>query len=529
MLSKSFQYSLIVAFGGFIFGLDAAIISGTVKFISIEFNLSDLQLGSVVGAPGLGVVIALLFTGLLTDRYGRKNVLLGIAMLYIVSAISSALAPTFEALIAARFLGGLAFTSLTVSAMYIGEIAPAHLRGKLVSSNQINIVVGLSTAYFLNYIILQLSDSQYPWVQSLGLDEHIWRWMLATEVLPAIAWLALLVSVPRSPRWLLFRGREAEARLAMGKLRPAGVIDEEIETIKGNIDANQDDRSLRSQFKILISKRMRLAFFVGLTIAIAQQTTGINAVLFYAPTVFEQVGIGTDAAFMQAVFVGLSSLVFTLLALLLIDKVGRRPLTLWGLLWLVISLAVCGFAFRSSTYTLTNEVHATLAEVVDTEKLSGMVGIEYSSDIDFKNALKEALGPSAARAKESQLIQEAANMPSTLILFGILSFICAFHFSVGPVMWVLFSEIFPIAIRSLAIPFFALITSIVSYLVQQFFPVLLNTFGADVVFFLYAGVTFIGWLVLVKILPETKNKSLEEIERSMSGILKPNIKGGDFA
>ena len=515
MQKNAFRYALIVAFGGFIFGLDAALISGTIKFITAEFNLSDLQLGTVVGAPGFGVIIALLFTGFLADKYGRRTVLIAIAALYVVSAFCSTIAPTFLTLVSARFLGGLAFTSLTVSAMYIGEIAPAHMRGKLVASNQINIVIGLSTAYFLNYLILQLSNSGTDWVEQIGLAEHTWRWMLGTEILPAVVWLGLLMTVPRSPRWLMLKGEEAEARKVMATLMPAEQIDAEILVIKDSLAASQNELNITDQLKKLFSLKLRLAFLIGLTIAIAQQTTGINAILFYAPTVFEQVGLGTDAAFMQAIFVGLTSFVFTVLALVLIDRIGRRPLTLWGLLWLVVSLAICAYGFHNSSYQLTEEVHETLSETVETIKLDPIIGIEYPSDIAYKAALKETLGEAVARTNESQLIQAAANMPSTLILFGILSFICAFHFSVGPIMWVLFSEIFPTSIRGIAIPFFALITSIVSYLVQQFFPLLLNTMGGANVFLLYAGVTFIGWLVLVKILPETKNKTIEEIEREL--------------
>ena len=515
MQFTAFRYALIVAFGGFIFGLDAALISGTVRFITEEFQLSDLQVGTVVSAPGFGVIIALLITGYLADRYGRKKLLMGIAALYIVSAVCSTIAPNFPALVAARFLGGLAFTSISVASMYIGEIAPSHMRGKLVASTQINIVVGLSAAYFLNYLILQASNSGAVWVSSLGIDQYTWRWMLGTEIIPAFIWLLLLLSIPRSPRWLILQGRIAEAKSVMRRLIPSNQVNIEVENIQQSLAQAGNDASMMTQLKKIFSPKMRLAFYIGLTIAIVQQATGINAILFYAPTVFEQVGIGTDAAFMQAVFVGITSFVFTILALLLIDRIGRRPLTLWGLFWIVISLGICAYGFNQSTYQLPEEVHTVMAEDIETSKLASIIGTSFTSDVAFKRSLKNLLGEKAARKHESKLIQLAGKMPSTLILFGILSFICAFNFSVGPIMWILFSEIFPVAVRGLAIPFFALITSTVSYLVQQFFPVLLNTMGARDIFLLYGLMVFIGLVILTKILPETKNKTIEEIEREL--------------
>lgn len=516
MRTNAFRYAAIVALGGAIFGLDAALISGTVRFITEEFGLSDWQIGSVVSAPGFGVLFALLATGFLADKYGRKKIIQVIAALYILSAIWSTMAPSYYHLLAARFLGGLAFTSLSLAAMYIGEIAPTKMRGKLVAMNQINIVVGLSAAYFINYIILQASNSDASWVTDLGLGQNTWRWMLGAEIIPAILWFVLLFTIPRSPRWLVLQGHIEEARSVMARLMPAYQIEEEIAHIQKSIEKAGGQASPWTQFKRLIEPSLRVAFIIGLTFAIVQPITGINAILFYAPTVFEQVGLGTDAAFMQAVFVGLISLVFTILALLLIDKVGRRPLTLWGLLWAALSLGICAYGFHHATYTLTDESLATLPATLDTSPLQSLLGIEYDSDISFKDAVKQALGESTARSYESQLIQSAADLPASWILFGILSFIAAFQFSVGPVMWVIFSEIFPTRVRGVAIPAFALVTSIVSYLVQQFFPWQLSHMGASDIFLFYATASAIGLLAMYKYLPETKNKSIEEIEATLA-------------
>ncbi|WNJ19109.1 sugar porter family MFS transporter [Pontibacter sp. G13] len=515
---QAFRYAFIVSLGGFIFGLDAAIISGTVKFITSEFQLSDLRIGAVVSAPGFGVLFALLGAGYLSDNYGRKKTLQLISILYLVSAVCSALAPNFMSLVAARFIGGLAFTSLSLASMYIGEIAPSNMRGKLVSMNQINIVIGLSAAYFINLLILKASQSPASWVTSLGLDQHTWRWMLGAEIIPAALWFWMLNSIPESPRWLMLMGRANDARASLERIFPGQDIEDQMEELTANASQDEDTRSTFEQVKQLFAPSMRTACLIGLVVAVVQPITGINAIMFYAPTVFEQVGIGTDAAFAQAVYVGLSSIVFTVMALLLIDRIGRRPLILWGLLWGVASLGVCSLGFGMAHYELSEQHVQQLSTELDAAKLAPMVGVVYDNDVAFKEALKEHLGETEAKQHEGRLIQMGGHLNSTLILLGILSFIGAFHFSIGPIMWVLFSEIFPIAVRGIAIPFFALITSIISYLVQQFFPLQLSMMGASEIFLFYAGMSALGLVVLVYFLPETKNKTIEEIEIALGNL-----------
>ncbi|AFV00519.1 sugar porter family MFS transporter [Simiduia agarivorans] len=511
----AFRFAAIVAFGGFIFGLDAALISGTVRFVTAEFGLSDLQVGTVVSAPGFGVIFALLVTGRICDALGRKAALLIIAALYLVSAVTSVIAPNFEALVAARFLGGLAFTSLSLASMYIGEIAPANMRGKLVSMNQITIVVGLSAAYFANYLILQASNHAAPWVESLGLATYTWRWMLAVEVIPALIWLLLLLTIPESPRWLVLQDRLDEAREVMRRLMPEGQVESQVAEIKASVASATVTKSFAAQVKELFEPRLRTAFWIGLAIAVVQPITGINAIMFYAPTVFEQVGIGTDAAFLQAVVVGVVSVMFTVLALLLIDRLGRRPLVLFGLTWAGLSLFVCAWCFSEASYQLTEASIANLAGSVDIAALQSLAGVSFDSDVAFKQALNGALGEAVARANEGALLQQAIQINATLVLLGIMCFIAAFNFSIGPIMWVLFSEIFPIHVRGIAIPSFALVTSVVSYFIQQFFPWQLNNMGAAEIFLFYAVSISIGLAVLAKILPETKNKSIEEIEAAL--------------
>ncbi|MEM6800067.1 MAG: sugar porter family MFS transporter [Bacteroidota bacterium] len=517
---KAFQYAFIVSLGGFIFGLDAALISGTVRFISSEFQLSDLQIGAVVSAPGFGVLFALLGAGYLSDHYGRKRTLQIIAALYLISAVLSSIAPNFISLVSARFIGGLAFTSLSLASMYIGEIAPPRMRGKLVAMNQINIVIGLSSAYFLNYLILQASTSGALWVSSLGIDQYTWRWMLGVEIIPALLWFGFLFLIPESPRWLLLMGRRIEAEAILSRIQTEEQIAAQLNNVKESIQEKHRTISTFEQIQQLFDPRMRTAFIIGLVIALVQPITGINAIMFYAPTVFEQVGIGTDAAFMQAVYVGLSSIVFTVLALFLVDKIGRRPLTLWGLLWAVVSLAVCSFGFSEASYKLSQKAISQLHEMEHVERLAPIIEVKYANDVEFKHALIEVLGENEAKEYESKLIQLSGQMNTSLILLGILSFIAAFHFSIGPVMWILLSEIFPTRVRGIAIPFFALITSFISYLVQQFFPWQLSIMGASEIFLFYAGLSGLGLLLLIKYLPETKNKSIEEIEIALGKNLK---------
>ncbi len=513
---NAFTYATIVAMGGFVFGLDAALISGTVKFITQEFSLTDLELGSVVGAPAMGVLLALIFVGHACNKYGRKTTLVIAACCYLISAISSAFAPTYWALITARFLGGLAFSSISLASMYIGEIAPSKWRGKLVSMTQINIVVGLSAAYFINYLILGLVDSQAAWVSTLGINDYTWRWMLGTEVIFAILWLILLLFIPRSPAWLLYKGRTKEAKNTLRKIISEEEVTIKIAEMQQSLKNSNQDRSMLTQLKEIFSKPMRVTMIIAMTIAIAQQATGINAILFYAPTVFEQLGIGTDAAFAQAIYIGLTSVIFTILGLLLVDRLGRKPMIIWGMVWIILSLAICFYGFKSANYTITKAAIVEMTDIPNADRLNPLIDIPYESDIDFKAALIETLGNTDARDFSGLLLQKAADINALLILFGILSFIGAFHFSVGPVMWVLFSEIFPISIRGIAIPFFTLVTSLVSYLVQKFFPWQLATMGISSTLLFYAIIVLIGLVILHFYLIETKNMTIEEVQLALT-------------
>lgn len=508
--------AFIVSLGGFVFGFDASVISGVVGAVSTEFDLTPIQSGFVVAAPTLSGVFGSLVVGPLSDIYGRKKILIIIAFFYLISALVSAFATSYMMLVMARALGGFAFASLVIAPMYIAEIAPAKLRGKLISINQLNIVIGLSVAYFANYFILKLSASNLDWVSIWGLDKHTWRWMLGVEIIPAIIFFSCLFNIPESPRWLVSVGREQQARKILQKLIPSEQIDNEITTIKNSYSG--ENISLLSRIKGLVSKKIRLALIIGIIIGIVQQITGINAIFFYAPTIFEQSGIGTDAAFAQAALVGLINVLFTLVAIVLIDRWGRKPLLIIGLSGIIVSMAICTYGFSQATYELKPESLQKIEQIslannsFNSSRLEPMLGVVYQSDLAFKQALKDNIGVSAARDHEGDFIKMASNMNAALILMGILGFVASFAMSLGPVMWALFAEIFPNQLRGVAISCVSMVNSIVSFSVQLIFPLELSVLGASLTFLSYGIFALIGLVLVAWLLPETKGKTLEEIE-----------------
>ena len=258
---------------------------------------------------------------------------------------------------------------------------------------------------------------------------------------------------------------------------------------------------------------MRLILVIGLVVGVSQQITGVNAVYFYAPSIFEQSGIGQDAAFSQAIWVGIINVVFTIIAMLLIDKLGRKPLMLIGLAGVVISMSIAAYGFHQATYQLTNQSVAKLTNERVQENVAPMIGMTYQSDLAFKKALNDSLGAEVARQYQAELIQAAANINPLLIMIGILGFVASFAVSLGPVMWVLLAEIFPNHLRGVGIAFVGLVNSAVSFTVQFVFPWELANIGTALTFLIYGVFAVIGFALVYKLLPETKGKSLEELEQ----------------
>jgi sugar porter (SP) family MFS transporter len=433
--------SLIVALGGFLLGFDSAVISGAVPFIDDFFMMGEWQLGFAVSCLILGAMVGNAVAGPLSDRFGRKRILILTSLLFTFSALASALANHFAFFILARIIGGIGVGgAIIIAPMYIAEIAPAEKRGGLVSFNQLNIVIGISAAYFSNYFLLETGENN-------------WRWMLGIEAVPAIIYFAALFAVPRSPRWLYKAGNKVQSRIILEKIGGVEYAKKCIIEIQESLNHATE----RSTLKHLFAPKYKFILFIGLTIAFFQQVTGINAVLYYAPSIFEQAGSGTKAAFMQAVAVGLVNLVFTIVAINLIDRMGRRTLLITGVAGMTIAMTTLGFTMNKPV------------EEVNT----------------------------------------------VIVLSAILLFVASFAISLGPVMWVLLSEIFPNKVRGIGMSLAAFFNSAISYSVAQVFPVEMRVFGPSATYFIFGGLAFLTLLFAVFYVPETKGKSLEQLEKQL--------------
>jgi sugar porter (SP) family MFS transporter len=507
----TYRVAAIVALGGLLMGFDASVISGVNKFVQIDFNLTDLELGFSVSSLTIIASLAMIFSGPISDRFGRRVVLKACAIIFTISAIGSAFAPNFALFLIFRMLGGIGVgASLILAPMYIAEIAPPAIRGKMVSFNQLNIVIGISLAFFTNYYILSLADSDSTWVESLGIGENNWRWMLGIEALPAIIYFFGLYSVPRSPRWLAMKGKIDEAIQVMKLFRPDAEAEEDIKSVQ--LSLKSDKNKKKASFRSLLRPSLKVVLTIGLVIGVLQQITGINSVFFYAPMIFEQSGIGTDASFIQAILVGLTNLAFTILAMLFIDKLGRKPLLTIGVSGIAVFMFLLAYGFNSASYNLKQENLSALSTEIDQSLILPIVGKEFKNDVQYKNTLIELLGPETSKRFESELITAAIDMNPMLILIGIIGFVASFAISLGPVMWVLFSELFPLHVRGIAISAVGFVNSAVSAGVQFVFPWELSTIGSAPTFLIYGIFALLGLVFIIFKVPETKGKSLEELE-----------------
>jgi len=506
MSRKIIFIAFVVSLGGFLFGFDAGIISGVMSYAGPEFNLSDGQTGWVVSSPTFAAMIAMLISGRLSDIVGRKKLLIIVAFLYALSALLSAYAYSYELLYIARMIGGFAFGSaLILAPTYIAEISSPKNRGKLVSIQQLNIVLGFFAAFLSNYYLNFLNTQG----DSLLTDENVWRWMLGVELLPAVLYFIFLFFVPKSPRWLYLKGNVNQAKTILKSIHGDVIAAQEIESIEKNIQEKQ--QSEKVSITDLLKPTLRFIIIVGLAIGILQQITGINAVYFYATSIFKQTGIGTNAAFSSGVLLSFTSVIFTVVSMLLIDKLGRRPLLLVGMAGIALSLLLCAYGFNKATYKLTSYEISNF-KTFDPLLLKNFENKVYTSDVQFKNDMKSALGNQVYSKNEGDILEAAVQMNSNLILVGILCFIACFAFSLGPLMWVLLSEMYPNKYRGLAIGFIGFVNSFVSWLIQQIFPWELSYLGNALSFFIFGVIATLGFVILFKILPETKGKSLEQLE-----------------
>lgn len=501
-MNKSYTIliSLIVALGGFLLGFDSAVISGAVKGITIYFEMSDSMLGFAVGCVIFGAMAGNLLAGPMADRYGRKKVLIFVAALFTISATWSAFATGYTEFIIARIIGGVGIGgAILIAPIYIAEIAPPKLRGSLVSFNQLNIVIGISVAYFSNYFLVNMEGDS-------------WRWMLGVEAIPALIYFLALFTVPRSPRWLILKLNKVKlARKILQKIGGEDYAEITIAEIQRGIAKKEEKGKLSDIFK----SKYATIMIIALGIAFFQQITGINAIFYYAPTIFEQAGGSTDSSFLQAIVVGLTNLVFTLVAIWLIDRLGRKPLLLIGTTCMTIALLMAAFAFNNATYDFND---TTLNKMSNTEiktALADLNGRSFDGQTALFDVVESKLSADQFLNFKRNEITNFIQINATLVLLSILLYVAAFAISLGPVMWTLISEVFPSKIKGIAISVVGFFNSLISFSVTQIFPWELSNLGPTLTFAIYAVLSFCAIVFVYKFVIETKGKTLEEIENDL--------------
>lgn len=433
--SKVLIWSIVVALGGFLFGFDTAVISGAEKAIQILWQLTAVEHGFTVSIALIGTVIGAMLGGIPADRLGRKQTLVWIAVLYLVSSLGSALANDWYLFLIFRFLGGLGVGASSVAApMYISEISPAKSRGKMVGLFQFNVVFGILIAYFSNYFMQDLGD-------------HAWRWMLGVQAIPSIIFLFAVLSVPESPRWLIMKkGKIDEARQILE------LIDRETseETLADILTATkniQDEPKAR-----LFSAKYKSPVGLAITFAVFNQVSGINAIIYYSPRIFEMTGLGTKSAFLSSAGIGFVNFAFTLLAINFIDRFGRRTLMLIGSVGLIITLSLVARAF---------------------------------------------------------FIQDFTGVP--IFLFVYIAF---FAFSQGAVIWVFISEIFPNEVRANGQALGSFTHWFMAAVVAFSFPIIAEYLGGGITFSFFAFMMILQLIFVWRIMPETKGTSLEHVDKT---------------
>jgi len=427
--------TVIAAIGGLLFGFDTAIVAGATRYLKDQFALTSLQEGWAVSVVLIGCMFGAGFAGTISDRLGRKRFMLVSAVLFFVSAIGCALPQSMLQFLIFRFVGGLGIGSASILApLYIAEVSPARIRGALVSVNQMAIVTGILLAYFVNWAFAGVGPSN-------------WRWMYGMGALPAVIFFVLLLRVPESPRWLVKQSREDEALEVLSRVNDAEMAAAEVRSIKETLLL--EGGSLAELFR----PGFRRALLIAVVLAIFQQITGINAILYYAPRIFERAGFERISAIGQSTIVGLVNMLFTIVAILLVDKVGRKPLLLIAAAGMGVSQCLLGAAFR----------------------------IE--------------------------------NFSGTGILLLILLYIAFFAMAMGPIVWVVMSEIFPTRMRGSAMAMATVALWVADFAVTLSFPVIADRLNESTAFWFYALMCALDLIFMIFFLPETKGKTLEEIER----------------
>ncbi len=436
--------SIIAALGGLLFGFDTAVISGTTDHLREVFGLEGFGLGFTVASALIGTILGALFAGHPADRLGRRSTLVWIALLYFVSAVGSAAAWDWYSFLVFRWLGGLGVgASSVVAPMYIAEISPPQYRGRLVAITQFNIVFGILVAYMSNYGIA---------LMDIGVIE--WRVMFGIEALPAAVFFALMFLTPRSPRWLVAQGRSEEAAEVLGMVGAADVATEVRE-----IEESLAESAERPRERLLQAKYRR-PVLLAVAISTFNQLSGINALMYYAPHIFRMAGAGTDSSLAQAVIVGCTNLVFTMAALLVIDKIGRRKLMVVGSIGYIVSLAATAAAFYA-------------------------YGTEFTP------------------------------FGSAVVLTSLMVFIASHAFGQGSVIWVYLSEIFPNRVRAQGQALGSFTHWVFAALISWTFPMIAEFSGGHT-FAFYSSMMVLQLIWVLKVMPETKGVPLEEMQKRMT-------------
>jgi sugar porter (SP) family MFS transporter len=441
--------ALVAALGGLLFGFDTAVISGTTDALQRVFALDEVGLGFAVTAALIGTIVGAFTAGPPAERLGRRPVLFVLALLFLVAAVGSAAATTLPVFVAFRFLGGLGVGGASVvSPLYIAEIAPARSRGRLVALNQLNIVAGILIAFVSNFAIARAFPA-----------DSAWRWMLGVQALPAAVFFGLLFLIPESPRWLAKQGRTDEARRVLARVAEGGAAgaDAELDAITASLAANVGGAGATAHGR-LFQRRYARPITLAVVVAVLNQVSGINAILYYAPRVFQQAGAGADAALLQSVAVGGTNLVFTVVALFIIDRFGRRPLLAAGGLGAAASLGLTALGF--------------------------------------------------ARAGAD------GTASGGLVLAGVVGFIACHAIGQGAVIWVFISEIFPNAVREKGQALGSFTHWVLAAAVSFAFPVVARASGVYA-FGFFAAMMFLQFLFAWRVMPETKGLSLEAVQRTL--------------
>ena len=448
--------SVVAALGGFLFGYDTAVISGTIAQVTEQFGLDALQQGWYVGCALIGSIIGVLFAGILSDKFGRKSTMILSAILFSTSAIGCAVSTDFNQLVIYRIIGGVGIGVVSIiSPLYISEVAVAQYRGRLVSLYQLAVTIGFLGAYLVNYQLLGYSmsnpDVSTGWWNLVFVSE-VWRGMLGMETLPAIMFFIIIFFIPESPRWLILKGKEEKATNILERIYTSSkeALFQLTET-KSVLSSES-----KSEWKLLLQPGIRKAVIIGVCIAVLGQFMGVNAVLFYGPSIFENAGLsGGDSLFYQ-VLVGLVNTLTTVLALVIIDKVGRKKLVYYGVSGMVISLVLIATYF---------------------------------------------------------IYGESWGISSIFLLIFFLFYVFCCAVSICAVVFVLLSEMYPTRVRGLAMSIAGFALWIGTYLIGQLTPWMLQNLSPAGTFILFAIMCVPYMLIVWKLVPETTGKSLEEIER----------------